>query len=81
MVMPVLLIPQKATYPTLGGVALDARVLKVEFPEVLDCAAAFAEVTSKSYRVPEASPVNVAECVVTSVASSVENDPYPLVTP
>jgi hypothetical protein len=59
---------------------LDAGVLKVEFTDVVDCAAAFADTTSKSYVVPAVSPVSVTECAVVNPATEAE-EPYPVVVP
>jgi hypothetical protein len=70
-----------ATLEIAGGELVVVVVVNVELPDAEDCPATFAETTSKSYVVPGVSPVTVTECVVTSVGSSAEADPYAAVAP
>jgi hypothetical protein len=56
-------------------------VVNVEFAEVADVPAEFAETTSKSYVVLAVKPVRVTEWLVVSVVFSVDEEPYELLPP
>jgi hypothetical protein len=55
--------------------------VNVEFAEVEDVPAEFAETTSKSYVVLAVKPVSVTEWLVVSVVFSVEEEPYEVLPP
>ncbi len=77
MVAPVVVIPFTATLEITGAPA----VVSVELLEAADVPLAFAETTSKSYRVPAVKPVNVTEWLVTSAVFNVVDVPYADVAP
>jgi hypothetical protein len=66
---------------TGGGAAGASEVAKVLLVDVAAAPPPLVDNTAKSYAVEALSPVNVTECDVTSVLTSADCDPYPVVVP